>query len=310
MKLRRGLAAASLALSAGAVVAGPAPFACAGPGPDATLVIDTGSSEQMLCVALDADSVSGLRLIELAGQQHGLSYSFGYQGQAVCMLAGVGSSEEECFEGGQPFWGYWRSNGSSWTWSGTGAGGTVVEDGDVEGWSWGTGNDGSSHQQPPMTSHEAVCGPEEQPSGGGGGKGSKGGDTGGGDKPASGGGGNGSDNGTGEPSSSGPTSGASTDDPEELGETSRKEQGDGSKRQKQDDKDDRKKGSTEKGNAIAEQDPAVVATDIASDPTPSSAPAASSSDAPPAAGIAGLAVAIAFGLAGAWFVKRRHLPSG
>jgi hypothetical protein len=306
MKLRRGLAAASLAFTAGIVVAGPAPFACAGPGPDATLVVDTGSSEQFLCIALDADSVSGLHLIELAGQQHGLSYSFGYQGQAVCMLAGVGSNEEECFSGGEPFWGYWRASGSSWTWSGTGAGGTVVEDGDVEGWSWGTGNDGGSHQQPPMTSHEAVCGPEqpEKPDGDDGGP--KGGGGNGGDKPGSGGGGNGADDPNDGPSTNSSDGTSSPGGEPEDG--SGQEEGDEAKDEKQRGENDRKKDSVKKKEDSADNDPAAVATSMASDPTPSSAPAASSSDAPPVAGIIGLGVAIAFGLAGAWFVKRRHLP--
>ena len=312
MKLRRGLAAASLVFSASFVVAGPAPFACAGPGPDATLVVDTGGSEQMLCIALDAESVSGLHLIELASQQHGLSYSFGYQGQAVCMLAGVGSNEEECFQGGEPFWGYWRSNGSGWTWSGTGAGGTVVEDGDVEGWSWGTGNDGGSHQQPPFTTHEAVCGPEEQPSKDDGDNGSKGGGNDGGDKSGSGSGNQSGDKSNGDRSSGDPSSGSSDGASAATGSaaTQQREQGDKSKDGKPRDKDAKKKASAKKENGKPENDPAVVATSMAADPTPSSAPAASSSDAPPVAGIVGLVVAIAFGLAGAWFLKRRHLSEG
>ena len=305
MRLRRGLAATALVFSASFVVAGPAPFACAGPGPDATLVVDTGSSEQMLCVALDAESVSGIRLIELASQQHGLSYSLGYGGQAVCMLAGVGSNEEECFEGGQPFWGYWRSNGSGWTWSGTGAGGTVVENGDVEGWSWGTGNDGNSHQQPPFTSHEAVCGPEEQPSGGGG---NDDGNDGGGNEdprkdPRGSNGGQGSKD---DPKDDGPsvTSGPSADAPEPDGSTS----------SEQESKKKRRNYPSKKTKRFKDGSGWSLHTDAAPDPSPtpssSDSPTAalgSPSESPPIAGLAGLGVAILFGLAGAWFLKRRHI---
>ena len=151
----------TLALVAGTTFAGafavPAP-ACAGAGPRAVLVVDTGEAEQRMCVALPRAQVSGADLIVLAGEQHGLSYRFGYGGGAVCMLAGVGTSGDDCFEKYPDFWGYWRGNGSGgWSWSSTGAGSTRVSDGDVEGWSWGSGSDGSSHPAPPSTSFSSVC---------------------------------------------------------------------------------------------------------------------------------------------------------
>jgi LPXTG-motif cell wall-anchored protein len=132
--------------------------ACAAEGPRAVLVVDTGESEASLCVALPKPSVSGLDLIELAGEQHGLSYRFGYGGNAVCMLAGVGTTGDDCFEKYPDFWGYWRGDGSGgWSWSGSGAGSTTVEDGDVEGWSWGSGSNGDTHPRPPATSYNSVC---------------------------------------------------------------------------------------------------------------------------------------------------------
>ncbi|MDP9068929.1 MAG: hypothetical protein M3N53_11385 [Actinomycetota bacterium] len=135
-----------------------APPACAGEGGSAALVVDTGESDQRLCVALPEDEVSGLELIVLASEQHGLSYKFGFGGEAVCMLAGVGPTGDDCFEDYPDFWGYWRGDGSGgWTWSGSGAGSTTVTSGDVEGWSWGSGNDGSTHPPPPITSFASVC---------------------------------------------------------------------------------------------------------------------------------------------------------
>jgi hypothetical protein len=121
-------------------------------------------------VALPDPSVSGIELIELAGQQHGLDYGFGYGGNAVCRLDGVGSEGGDCFSEHPDFWGYWRGDGSGgWTWSSSGAGSTTVEDGDVEGWSWGSGQDGDTHPRPPATSFSSVCASSPKKSGGGGG---------------------------------------------------------------------------------------------------------------------------------------------
>jgi hypothetical protein len=299
--------AAALMLTAAPLFGGSA--ACAGEGLDATLVVDTGSSEQFLCVALDAESVSGIHLIELASEQHGLSYSLGYGGQAVCMLAGVGSSEEECFEGGEPFWGYWRSNGSGWSWSGSGAGSTVVEDGDVEGWSWGTGNDGASHQAPTFTSHEKVCGPEGSSS-------KKGGDDeeGGARDPG----------GTSDPArprkenggaarGDGPGSGRSQPEPSATAQAGDVEPDNESKRDRRESrKSVRHRRTAEKEkkrartNAYSLADPSPSPS-VPADAAPSSQAANSAEDAPPTAGIVGLGGAIVLGLVGAWFLKRRHL---
>ena len=131
---------------------------CAAEGDRAALVVDTGGSVQSFCVALPDGETSGLGLIALANEQHGLAYKLGFGGEAVCMLAGVGPTSDDCFEEYPNFWGYWRGDGSGgWIWSGTGAGSTVVEDGDVQGWSWGSGSNGDSHPRPPATSFGDVC---------------------------------------------------------------------------------------------------------------------------------------------------------
>lgn len=132
--------------------------ACAGEGGSAALVVDTGQAEYRYCVAIPDGDVSGIDVIELAGRQHGLTYRLGFGGKAVCMLAGVGAESDDCFEKYPEFWGYWRGNADGgWSWSSSGADSTTVEDGDVEGWSWGSGSDGSSHQQPPATQFSDVC---------------------------------------------------------------------------------------------------------------------------------------------------------
>ncbi len=157
MRRLRALGAAAV-LAAALLPIGGAPPACAEGSASAALVVDTGERVLRLCVALPRASVTGIDLIELAAEQHGLAYSLGYGGQAVCSLAGVGPEGADCFAEYPRFWGYWRGDGEGgWTWSSVGAASTTVEAGDVEGWSWGEGDDGTSHPRPPATRYEQVC---------------------------------------------------------------------------------------------------------------------------------------------------------
>jgi hypothetical protein len=270
------------------------------------LVVDTGSATYRYCIALDAESVSGLRVVELAAQQHGLSYSLGYQGQAVCMLAGVGSDEEECFRGGEPFWGYWRASSSGgWSWSGTGAAGTSVEDGDVEGWAWGTGNDGGSHQAPPVTTHESVCGADEDPDGGSteqprDRRGEKKKKRGGGSTPSG-----GSDIADGEGSSS-PSDGDAADlgSPAPLDDPGEEENGKGDEKGRDQSRDKKHPPESESAGPVTLPDTSPTETPA------QTATGASSRSGPSLVGVAGLLAAIAFGVLGAWFLKRKRVRAG
>ncbi|MFN2594253.1 MAG: hypothetical protein ABR579_05125 [Actinomycetota bacterium] len=151
------------ALCAFAVIAGALWIpASAGPacasGPHAGLVVDTGNRVLRYCVALPSPSVSGGKLIELAGDQYGLEYRFGSGGGAVCRLAGVGPDGSDCFADYPNYWGYWRgTSDGGWTWSSSGATSTTVSDGDVDGWAWGSGDDGSTHPKPPASTFASVC---------------------------------------------------------------------------------------------------------------------------------------------------------
>src|SRR5437016_11838511 len=96
--------------------------AAAADGPHAGLVVDTGGHATSYCVALDASSVSGIHLVELAGQQFGVQYRLGFGGQAVCQLEGVGPDGDDCFADYPSFWGYWHGSGDAgWSWASTGA---------------------------------------------------------------------------------------------------------------------------------------------------------------------------------------------
>lgn len=123
----------------------------------AALVVDTGSQTTTYCVALGAGTVSGLRLIQLASAQYGLSYHLGFGGQAVCQLQGVGPSGGDCFGDYPDYWGYWHGADGGWSWAGSGAASASVSDGDVEGWSWGPGDTGSTHPSPPDLGFDDVC---------------------------------------------------------------------------------------------------------------------------------------------------------
>lgn len=292
---------------------GPVGPACAAEGPEATLVIETGSGSYTYCVALDAEQVSGLRVIELAAAQHGLDYRFGYGGQAVCRLAGVGSAAERCFQGGEPFWGYWRATSGGWSWSGTGAASTTVEDGDVEGWAWGTGGDGSTHPQPPVTSHEAVCGPDEpDPKGtpGNGGKkspkerdrqrssGSTDEDT----KQDR------SDAGEGGHDRAQPAESQADDASQDPAPTETADE-DKKRKRRGGSKDGKRRERQRSSLTVAPSTPGPTPT-IAAPATPAAAPVATSSGGPPIAGVIGLLATVLLGIAGAWFLKRRSAATG
>ena len=94
MRLRRWLFALCLLAAGLYPVAGAATPACAADTAHAALVVDKGAEVLRYCVEFPAGqtSVTGIELIELAGQQHGLSYrfdSFAGVGLAVCMLDGL-----------------------------------------------------------------------------------------------------------------------------------------------------------------------------------------------------------------------------
>ena len=152
--------------------------AAAASGPHAALVVDTGVRTTTYCVALDAASVSGIRLIQLASAQYGLSYHLGFGSQAVCQLDGVGPNGGDCFSAYPDFWGYWHgTSGGGWSWAGSGAASASVGDRSVEGWSFGAGDSGITHAAPPSLRFSDVCdaptpapeppSPKPSPSGGG-----------------------------------------------------------------------------------------------------------------------------------------------
>jgi lamin tail-like protein len=120
-----------------------APVCAAAPANHAALVVthatQSGTQTKTFCVVLDAQSVSGIHLIELAANQFGLSYvlaDFGEFGSAVCALDGVGFPADPCFGPFPgPFWGYYVGDGSGgWVSASVGASSRTLTSGDIDGW--------------------------------------------------------------------------------------------------------------------------------------------------------------------------------
>ena len=104
------------------------------------LVVDLGDGTmitQVVTVAKAAPTgyeilqASGL---ELVAQQSGM-------GVAICAIADTGCPASNCFCDSPPNnWTYWYLEGGAWVYSPVGAAGRRAQDGDVEGWRWGSGD--------------------------------------------------------------------------------------------------------------------------------------------------------------------------
>jgi hypothetical protein len=139
----------------------PAPAEANGPK-QVGLVIDYGDgSVGTFCVEFSEDSISGREVLERAGRQ----LELGFGGGTVCKIDGVGCPGDNCWcncqdpSAGCIYWIYWHLVGGGWEYSGGGAAGYQVRDGDVEGWAWGSGSIGSGGVQPPVYTIEQICQP-------------------------------------------------------------------------------------------------------------------------------------------------------
>jgi hypothetical protein len=311
----RGLRAAAfglvLLLPAFAPAATGSVVACAAEAsdaPHAALVVGTGGQTLTYCVMLDAPTVTGLRLIQLASAQHGLQYRLGFGGQAVCQLAGVGPTGGDCFADYPDFWGYWHGNGGGgWTWAGSGAASASIGDGDVEGWTWGSGDSGATHPAPSALSIDDVCDeastepPPGDEGGGGGGSGGGGGGGGSGD-----GGGSGGGSGEGSGGSGGGSSDQGSGSADEGSSQGEGAGGNG---------DDRDRQGNGGGNGSSEETTADTPSPTTATTTPAADVAALASASspggggPPIAGLVALALIGGLGVAG-WFTLRRRGAQG
>jgi hypothetical protein len=144
---RLGLVALALvSLALGALAITSPSSGAAGPN-RAVVIVETGADTHRVLIEFDAESISGLDALELAGAQPSVA-SWTGMGGAVCALYGVGhpANQQECLgtPGDQRFWAYWHvpagsSGFTDETFSRAGGSSVRVRDGDVEGWRYGTG---------------------------------------------------------------------------------------------------------------------------------------------------------------------------
>lgn len=91
------------------------------------------------CVSFREETISGLDLL----QRSGLSIDTAHnpnQGTAVCKIEGVGCPSKACFCKMPDYWSYWIKSDEKWAYSTAGAEQSQVGAGEVNAWSWGTGN--------------------------------------------------------------------------------------------------------------------------------------------------------------------------
>ena len=102
------------------------------------------------CISFTEDSISGLDFLQYAGLAIETATNPN-QGTAVCKIGDVGSPADNCFGSMPNYWSYWQLSGTEWAYSVTGADQSLVTDGSVEAWSWGSGT------PPPMLTFQNLC---------------------------------------------------------------------------------------------------------------------------------------------------------
>jgi hypothetical protein len=120
-------------------------------------------SVQTQCVAFSEPSITGEELLQRSGLAVTLDYNAGLGG-AVCSINNQGCAYpiKDCFckcTGIQcEYWAYYHRTAAGWQYASSGASSFLVNDGALEGWSWGAGNF-SSGVEPPLVAFNEVCAP-------------------------------------------------------------------------------------------------------------------------------------------------------
>jgi hypothetical protein len=105
------------------------------------------------CVEFGGSEISGYDVLERSGLSFAAAFDSG-QGVAICKIEDEGCPVEDCLTCAYPnYWAYWHLRDGSWTYSQVGASGYKAHDGDVEGWSWGTGD------PPSVVPFDQICAP-------------------------------------------------------------------------------------------------------------------------------------------------------
>jgi hypothetical protein len=157
--MRRRVLRRVLAVAAFATVAAVASIAPAQAGSSRAVIV-IGNSTYTISFN---GSISGLQALQMVASVETVNFG-GSLGNAVCKINGVGNAptSSTCLVGpGGAYWRYFRAapGATGWSYSSTGASGTTVTDGSVEGWYYGASG------SPPFHSFCSVagCGPPPPP---------------------------------------------------------------------------------------------------------------------------------------------------
>jgi hypothetical protein len=103
------------------------------------------------CVEFNESTISGYDLLTRSGLNIIAAFDSG-QGAAICSIENTGCPVESCLTCDMPnYWSYWHLVDGVWVYSQAGSSGHSVGDGDVEGWSWGSGG------PPPVVRFDQIC---------------------------------------------------------------------------------------------------------------------------------------------------------
>lgn len=96
-------------------------------------------------IQFDEESISGLDLLTRSGLD--ATYApFGGMGAGVCAINGEGCPSDDCFCHSYTspafFWRYYVHDSGAWTFNPVGPSGRTLHDGDIDGWSWSSGDSG------------------------------------------------------------------------------------------------------------------------------------------------------------------------
>ncbi len=154
--MKRAIAAVVGSALALTIVLGPRTAARQDEHRAALIVREPGETHEM-CLFFDEEEITGAELLRRADLD--AVVDSGGRGSAVCRIDGTGCERGDCFCNYPSFWGYWTRDGDDWTFADVGSAERVVEDGSVDGWSYG--RDGKP--APPDRTFDDVCGAAASP---------------------------------------------------------------------------------------------------------------------------------------------------
>lgn len=125
----------------------------------AVLVVAYGDGRsETHCVTFAEEQISGYALLQRAGLD--LAVDTSSAGTAVCGISGVGCPVNDCFcqcRGADcQYWSYWQWRAEEWQYATVGAHVLTVQDGAVQGWTWGQGSV-TAASPPPVVAFSDVC---------------------------------------------------------------------------------------------------------------------------------------------------------